>query len=337
MCRAAGFLRGAISVRIIAIFAALAAANLGATAQNWPTRPVTIIEPFGAGSVPDILVRIIAPRLSELLGQPVIVENVSGAGGMIGVSRVARAVPNGYQLVISSAGSHAYNQTLYKSPLYNAVGDFTPVTLLAEMPLMLVTRKDLPADTLQEFIAYTKAHQKTMSYASAAGTGSANHIVCVLLNSTIGVTVTHVPYRPPASTYQDLIAGLIDYECDLATAGVAQRVETNQVKAIAMLSKTRAPIFPNVPTADEQGLSNFEGKTWFAFFLPKRTPAMIVRKLHDAIAAAADTPDVRARISNYGAELVAPERRSPDYLQGFVESEIAKWAVPIKASGAAGL
>jgi tripartite-type tricarboxylate transporter receptor subunit TctC len=132
-------------------------------------------------------------------------------------------------------------------------------------------------------------------------------------------------------------AGLIDYECDLAAADVAQRVETNQVKAIAMLSKTRAPIFPNVPTADEQGLSNFEGKTWFAFFLPKRTPATIVQKLHDAIVGAADTPDVRARMSNYGAELVAPERRSPDYLQGFVESEIAKWAVPIKASGAAGL
>jgi tripartite-type tricarboxylate transporter receptor subunit TctC len=337
MRQAVGLLRGAIPARIIAAFAVLAAANLGATAQNWPTRPVTIVEPFGASSVPDILVRIMAPRLSELLGQPVIVENVSGAGGMIGVNRVARAAPNGYQLVISSAGSHAYNQTLYKNPLYNAAVDFAPVTLLAEVPLMLVTRKDFPANTLQEFIAYTKAHQKEMSYGSAAGTGSANHIVCVLFNSTIGVTVSHVPYRPPSSIYQDSIAGLIDYHCDLATADIVQRIETNQLKAIAMLSKTRAPIFLDVPTADEQGLSNFEGKTWLAFFLPKRTPAAIVQKLHDAIVATVDTPDVRARMSNYGAELVAPERRSPDYLQGFVESEIARWAVPIKASGAAGL
>jgi tripartite-type tricarboxylate transporter receptor subunit TctC len=161
---AAGAMWGAVPIRIIATFAALAATNLSGTAQNWPIRPVTIVEPFGASSTPDILVRIMAPRLSELLGQPVIVENVSGAGGMIGVSRVARAAPNGYQLVISSAGSHAYNQTLYKNPLYNAATDFAPVTLLAEMPLMLATRKNLPVKNLQEFIAYAKAHQTEMSY-----------------------------------------------------------------------------------------------------------------------------------------------------------------------------
>jgi tripartite-type tricarboxylate transporter receptor subunit TctC len=318
--------------------AAFIAATESAAAQSWPTRPVTIVEPFGASSVPDILLRIMAPRLSELLGQPVIVENVSGAGGMIGVSRVAKAASDGYQFVISSAGSHAYNQTLYKNPLYNAATDFAPVMLLAEQPLMLVTRKDLPVNNLPEFIAYTKQNQAKMQYGSGAGIGSANHIVCVLFNAAIGATVSHVPYRPPSSLlYQDLIAGRIDYHCSILTTDIIPRIDANQVKPIAIFSKDRAPILPNVPTAHEQGLTNFEGKTWFAFFLPKRTPAPIVQKLHDAIAATIDTPAVQARLKQYGAELVAPERRSPEYLQKFVESEIKRWAVPIKASGATGL
>jgi tripartite-type tricarboxylate transporter receptor subunit TctC len=186
----------------------------------------------------------------------VIIENVSGAGGMIGVSRVARAAPNGYQLVISSAGSHAYNQTLYKDPLCNSATDFSPVMLLAEMPLMLLTHKDLPVNNLQEFVAYTKAHQTKMSYGSGAGTGSANHIVCVLFNSAVGITVSHVPCRPPvALLYQDLIAGRIDYNCEIANQDVVPRIETNQVKAIAIFSKSRSALLPNLPTAAEQGLS----------------------------------------------------------------------------------
>jgi len=309
----------------------------GATvAQTWPMRPVTVVEPFGPGSVPDILLRIMAPRLSELLGQPVIVENVSGAGGMIGVSRVAKAAPDGYQFVVSSAGTHAYNQTLYKNPLYNSATDFAPVMLFAELPLLLATRKDLSPNNLQEFIAYAKANEAKMQFSSGGGTGSANHVVCVLFNSAIGAMIAHVPYRPPTGVmYQDLIAGRIDYLCPIATTDIVPRIDSNQVKAIAMFSKERASILPNVPTAHEQGLTNFEGKTWFAFFLPKRTPAGIIQKLHSAIAAAIDTPAVQARMKDYGAELVGPERRSPEYLQRFVESEIEKWAIPIKASGAA--
>jgi tripartite-type tricarboxylate transporter receptor subunit TctC len=313
----------------VAALFALTGTTLG---QTWPNRPVTIVEPFGPGSVPDILLRIMAPRLSELLGQPVIVENVSGAGGMIGVSRVAKAAPDGYQFVVSSAGTHAYNQTLYKNPLYNAATDFAPVILLAEQPLMLVTRKDLSPNNLQEFIAYMKANQAKMQFGSGGGTGSANHVVCVLFNAAIGVTVSHVPYRPPTAVmYQDLIASRIDYVCPIATPDIIPRIESNQAKAIAVFSKNRAVILPNVPTAHEQGLTDFEGKTWFAFFLPKRTPAAII-----ALVATIDTPTVQARMKDYGAELVGPERRSPEYLQRFVESEIERWAIPIKASGAAG-
>jgi len=306
-----------------------------APAQNWPVRPVTMVEPFGAGSVPDILLRIMAPRLAEVLGQPVVVENVSGAGGMLGVSRVAKAAPDGYQFVVSSAGSHAYNQTLYKNPLYNSARDFAPVMLLAEQPLMLVTRKDLPVGNLREFIAYTKKNQARMQYGSG-GIGSANHVVCTLFNSTIGATAAHVPYRQSALVYQDLIAGRIDYWCPIVSTDSFARIENGQVKVIATFSKNRALILPNVPTAHEQGLADFEGMTWFAFFLPKHTPAAIVSKLRDALAATIDTPAVAARMRDYGAELVATERRSSEYLQQFVASEIERWAIPIRASGAAG-
>jgi tripartite-type tricarboxylate transporter receptor subunit TctC len=309
----------------------------GAAAQNWPTRPVTIVDPIGAGAVPDSLLRITAPRLSELLGQPVIIENVSGAGGMIGVSRVAKAPPDGYQFVIGTAGTHAYNQTLFKNPLYDAATDFAPIALFVEQPLVLITRKDLPANNLQEFIGYVKANQTRMQYGSLAGTGSANHIICALFNATIGATVSHVPYRPPSAlAYQDLITGRIDYVCPLASGDAKARIESNQVRGMAIFSKSRSRILPDLATAQEQGLTDFEGKTWNAFFAPKRTPAAIIDKLHAAVVAAMDTPNVRARLEDYGAELVTPERRSPKYLQQFVESEIKKWAVPIKMAGAAG-
>jgi tripartite-type tricarboxylate transporter receptor subunit TctC len=306
-------------------------------AQSWPTRAVTIVDPIGAGAVPDTLARIMVPRLSELLGQPVIVENASGAGGMIGVNRVAKAAPDGYQIVIGTAGTHAYNQTLFKNPLYDAAADFAPISLFTEQPLALVTRRDLPVNNLQEFIAYAKAHQAQMQYGSLAGTGSANHIICALFNASIGVVVSHVPYRPPSAlAYQDLITGRIDYVCPLASGDAKGRIESGQVRGMAIFSKHRSRILPDLATADEQGLTDFEGKTWNAFFAPKRTPAAIVARLHDAIVGAMDTPGVRARLEDYGAEVVAPERRSPEHLQRFVEAEIKRWADPIKEAGAAG-
>ena len=309
----------------------------GAEAQNWPTRPVTIVDPIGAGAVPDTLLRIIMPRLSELLGQPVIIENMSGAGGMLGVNLVAKAPPDGYQFVLGTAGTHAYNQTLFKNPLYDAATDFAPITLFTEQPLVLIARKDLPANNLQEFITYTKVHQTSMQYGSLAGTGSANHIICALFNATIGVTVSHVPYRPPSAfAHQDLITGRIDYVCPLASGDARARIESNQVRGLAIFSEHRSRIMPTLATADEQGLTNFQGKTWNGFFAPKRTPLAIIHKLHDAMVATMDTPTVKVRLEDYGAEPVAPEQRSPEYLQKFVETEIKKWAVTIKEAGASG-
>jgi tripartite-type tricarboxylate transporter receptor subunit TctC len=315
----------------IAIGALMLAAG-PASAEDWPTRPVTMVVPFAAGGPADAVGRIIAARTSEVLGREVIVENIGGGGGMLGGARVAKAAPDGYQFVLGNMGTHAANQTLYKTPLYNAASDFAPVVLVAETPLLLLARKDLPADNLPQFIAYARANQAKMQFGSG-GAGSASHLACLLVNLAIGINVTHVPYRGAAPAMQDLIAGRIDYQCPDSPTSIAQ-IESGTIKAIAVLTAERSRRLPDVPTAREQGLKDVVASNWFAAFYPKRTPGDIVEKLRLAIVAAMDTPAVQARMREIGAELVAPERRTPEYLQTFVASEIVKWAKPIKASGA---
>jgi tripartite-type tricarboxylate transporter receptor subunit TctC len=304
-----------------------------ALSQEWPTRPMTMVVPFSAGGPADTVARILAPRLSELLGQQVVIENVGGSGGMTGSARVAKAAPDGYQFVLGNLGTHAANQTFYKTPLYNAATDFAPVMLIAQTPLVLLARKDLPVNNLPEFIAYAKANQSTMQYGSG-GVGSASHLACVLLNSAIGISVTHVPYRGATPAMQDLIAGRIDYQCPDTPIAIPQ-IESKNVKAIAILTRARSPGLPGQPSAHEQGLTDFDAANWFAVFLPKGTSAAIVEKLNAATLAAIDTPAVKQRMQEIGADLTAGERRSPHYLQKFVESEIQKWAGPIRASGSA--
>src|SRR5437763_13773394 len=211
------------SMRISIIGAVmLAAAIVPAAAQDWPTRPLTMVVPFAAGSASDTVARILGARLSEILGQQVIIENVAGAGGMTGVARVAKAAPDGYQFVLGGIDTFAQNQTLYKKPLYNSSTDFASVALMVEQPLVLVARNDLPAGNLEEFIAYAKANQDKMQYGSA-GVGSGSHLACAQLNAAIGVDITHVPYRGSPPAMQDLIAGRIDYFCALAAAAMPQR------------------------------------------------------------------------------------------------------------------
>jgi tripartite-type tricarboxylate transporter receptor subunit TctC len=321
-------------IRIIAAVVALLGASVAASAQNWPTRPVTMVVTYAAGGTTDIVGRILASRLSEVLGQQVVVENIGGAGGMAGASRVAKAPPDGYQFVLGNVGTHAQNQTLYKNPLYNAATDFAPVGLLVNLPMLMVTRTTLPPNNLQEFIAYAKTNQTKMQYGSA-GTGAPTHLSCALLNAAIGVNITHVPYRGSSQALQDMIAGRIDYHC-LNAAAAIPHVEGKTAKAITMFTKERSPAFPTLATADEQGLKDFVADNWLAFFLPKGTPAAIVQKLHDAAVATITTPAVVARLKETGSDVVAPERRSPEYLQKFVESEIEKWAAPIKAAGVVG-
>jgi tripartite-type tricarboxylate transporter receptor subunit TctC len=305
---------------------------LPAVAQDWPARPVAMVVPFAAGGPADTVARILSPGLSEFLGQQVVVENVGGSGGMTGTARVAKAPPDGYQLVLGNLGTHAANQTFYKNPLYNAATDFTPVMLIAQTPLVLLARKDLPADDLPRFIAYSKANQGNMQYGSG-GVGSASHLGCALLNATIGIKITHVPYRGAAPAMQDLIAGRIDYQCPDTPIAIPQ-IESGTIKAIAVLTRDRSPGLPTQATAHEQGLTEFDASNWFGLFFPKGTPGAIVQKMHAAVVATIENAVVRSRMQEIGADLMPPARRSPDYLQQFVETEIAKWAGPIKASGA---
>src|SRR6266568_2695224 len=316
------------------IIAAVAFAFVWVTplaAQDWPTRAVTMVVGFAPGGGTDVLGRIIGRRLSEVLGQQVIIENVGGAGGMVGSARVAKVTPDGYQFVLGSRAD-AINQTLYKNPLYNFATDLAPVVLIADQPTLLVARKDLPADDLREFVAYARENQARMQMASA-GAGSTGHLDCMLLNAAIGINVTHVPYRGGGPAMQDLIAGRIDYFCTLS-ATARQQIEGKLVKAIAILSRDRSSMLPELASAQEQGL-NFEASTWFGFFLPRGTPEPIIRKLHDATVAAMETPSVQERLKEVGAVTVASERRSPAYLQKFVLSEIEKNAGPIRAAGLA--
>ena len=302
-------------------------------AQIYPARPMTMIIPFTAGGPTDVLGRVMAQRMSEILGQQIVVENVGGAGGMTGSKRVADAAPDGYSFVLGTVGTHAQSQTMYKKPLYHAT-DFTPVALIAEVPIVLISRRDLPVNDLPEFIAYAKANQTKMQYGSA-GAGSATHLGCVLLNYLIGVDITHVPYRGTGPAMQDLQGGRIDYLCEIVSTAKPQ-IDGGTVKPIAIMTKERSPALPNVLSGLEQGTPNLEAYTWNAIFLPKGAPADVVKQLHDATVEAMKTPAVRERLEALGAVLVPEERATPEYLGQFVTNEIDKWAAPIKASGVTG-
>jgi tripartite-type tricarboxylate transporter receptor subunit TctC len=315
----------------LAVLFALSLAT-AAKAEDYPSRPITMVIPFAAGGPTDVLGRVVADRMSQLLGQQVVVENVGGAGGMTGVQRVAQSPPDGYTIALGTVGTHAQNQTLYKRPLYNAATDFTPVALMAQVPLVLIARKDLPVNNLQEFIAYTKANQSKMSFGSA-GAGSATHLGCLLLNAAMGVDIQHVPYRGTGPAMQDLAAGRIDYLCEIVTTALPQ-IQGGTVKPVAMLSLDRSPVLPNLSTANESGLPKFEAYTWNAIFLPKGATREIVNKLQNVIAETMKTSAVKDRLEGLGVMIVPPEKQTPAYLDQFVKSEIEKWAVPIRASGA---
>jgi tripartite-type tricarboxylate transporter receptor subunit TctC len=316
------------------IWAALAVAltfNSAARAEDWPDRPLTMVIPFAAGGPTDVLGRVMAQRMGEVLGQQVIVENVGGAGGMTGSAKVAQSAPDGYTFVLGTVGTHAQGQTLYKRPLYNAATDFTPVALIAQVPIVLITRKDLPVSDFKEFVTYAKANQSKMQFGSA-GAGSATHLGCVLLNYVIGVDITHVPYRGTGPAMTDLQGGRIDYLCEIITTAKPQ-IDGGSVKGIAIFDKERSPALPNLPTAAEQGTQNLLAYTWNAIFLPKGAPDAIVKKLNAAALEAMKTQWVRERLEGLGAQIVKDDEATPQYLATYLKSEIEKWAAPIKASG----
>jgi tripartite-type tricarboxylate transporter receptor subunit TctC len=316
--------RDSITTRVAALSLLLPLAALSpAVAQEWPTRPLTLVVPFTAGGGTDISARLQAQAIGGILGQTVIIENIGGGGGMTAGVRVAHAAPDGYTFIIGNSGTHAYSQSLTRTPLYNAVTDFTPVGLVTESPRILNVRNDMPASGLKEFVAWLKANEGKAQFGSA-GVGSGTHLPCVLFNRAVGVEVTHVPYRGAGPAVQDLIGGRIDYMCDTIQGG-APLAKQGAVKAVAVLSDHRVAAIPDVPTSGEQGVAGVEATVWNAFFLPRGAPDAIVRRLYAAINQSLTSPALRQRLEELGLDIIPPERRTPEYLSKYLPEEIERW------------
>src|SRR6478735_7551727 len=309
----------------------LAALTASATAQDWPARPITLVVPFAPGGGVDSSARLQAAVMSEILGQTIVIENVGAAAGTVGSGRVAKAAADGYTFLIGNSGTHVYSQSLYKKKPYDSVADFEPIAIVTESPRLLVARKGLPVNNLQELIAYMKANQAKMQYGSA-GVGSGTHLPCALLNFTLGVDITMVPYRGENPSLSDVIADRIDYMCTTIQSGAVQ-AKQGTVKGIAVMAPRRASIIPDLATAGEQGLKGVEASVWNGFFFPKGTPKPIVEKINKALATILSKPETRQKMEQMGLEILPPEQRTPEYLAQFLKEDVERWGKVIKAAG----
>jgi tripartite-type tricarboxylate transporter receptor subunit TctC len=302
---------------------ALIAGVSGASAQDYPARFITIVAPFQAGGPSDTVGRLIAVPMAKALGQQVVVENVTGAGGTIGSGRVAKAAPDGYTLGISGSGTHAAVEQLYANPPYHAL-DFEAVGLINTTPVVIVGKRDLPPNTLTELVSYLRANEKTVTEADA-GVGSVSHLACSVFHSLIGVKPTLVSYRGTPQATQDIVAGNVDLLCN-QIVNIVEHAKAGTLKAYAVTGGTRSPMLPGVPTTAEAGLPDFKLTVWYGLSAPKGTPAPIVAKLNQALSAAMDDPTVVRRFADLGYDVVPPQQRSPAYFEGFMRQEVALWA-----------
>jgi tripartite-type tricarboxylate transporter receptor subunit TctC len=303
--------------------AVLCAGTAGAQAQDYPTRFVTIVAPFQAGGPSDTVARLIAAPMSKALGQQVVVENVTGAGGTIGSGRVAKAPPDGYMLVISGSGTHAAVEQLYPNPPYRAL-DFESVGLINTTPVVIVGKRDLPPNTLAELVAYLRANEKTVTEADA-GVGSVSNLACSVFHSLISVKPTLVSYRGTPQATQDILAGNVDLLCN-QIVNIVEHAKAGTLRAYAVTGGTRSPMLPNVPTMAEAGLPDFKLTVWYGLSAPKGTPAPIVTKLNQALSVAMDDPVVVKRFADLGYDVVPLAQRSPAQFEDFMRKEVDLWA-----------
>ena len=300
-----------------------------AVAQTYPYRPIHFIVPYPAGGPLDAVARLLGQKVSESVGQPVVVENRAGAGGNIGAELVAKSPPDGYTILMGAVATHAINPTLYSSIPYDPVRDFIPVTQVASTPNVLIVNPSIPVSSVKEFIAYAKANPGKLNFGSGS-TGSAGHLAGELFKSMAGVDMTHIPYKGAAPAMQDLIAGQVQLMFDNLASALTQ-VRAGKVKALAVTTANRSELAPELPTIAESGLPGFDINTWFGVFAPAHTPRDIVDRLHNEFATALAAPDVRSRMHNLGAE---PVSSTPEQFADYIRSEAAKYARVIKASGA---
>ena len=298
-------------------------------AETYPSRPIKLVVPFPPGGPNDIIARVVAQRMSELLGQQIVIDNRGGAGGVVGTDAVAKAAPDGYTIGICSAGAIAISASLVEKVPYDSTKDLTPITLVATVPELLVVPESLPVKTFQELVAMAKAQPGKLNFASS-GPGSMPHLAGELLKINAKIDIVHVPYRGAAPAVNDLLGGQVQMVF-LDTPILLPHIKSGKLRALAVAAKERAPSVPDVPTMGELGLASVDAENWYGMVGPANMPKDIVDRLNKAAAEAMKSPEVINKLSPQGAKLVGD---SPEHFGAFIESEIIKWGAVVKASGA---
>jgi tripartite-type tricarboxylate transporter receptor subunit TctC len=322
-----------IAAFLATVYAALLAAGLPAAAA-YPERLITMIVPFAAGGPTDTIARIVSEHMARTLGQAIIIENVAGAGGTTGITRAAQATPDGYSIMMGHMGTHGAAPAVYPNLRYDPAKDFEPIGLAAGTPILIVTRKDFPAQTLKEFVEHVKKNSDKVNEAHA-GVGSVSHTSCTLLGSILGVKTARLAYRGTGPALNDLVGGQVDFMCDQIVNLVPQ-IQSGTIKALAIATAARSPVLPDIPTSREGGLPEFEVSAWNALFAPKGTPKEVVAKLNDALVRALDDEGTRKRLLDLGSVIPDKPGRSPEALRQLVITEVARWTPVLKGSGTTG-
>jgi tripartite-type tricarboxylate transporter receptor subunit TctC len=315
--------------RMVAVALAAGLAIATAHADNYPSKPITIIVPFAAGGPTDALARAVSERLRQALGQPILIENVTGAAGTIGVTRAARSAPDGYTISMGHLGTHVINGAIYSLP-FDLINDLEPVVLLGSNPMLIVSKNAVPAKSLKELIAWLKENQGKASIGTA-GIGSGAHFSALYFQSLIGTKIPYVAYRGTGPAIQDLVAGQIDLIVDQASNSLPQ-VQAGRIRAYAVTDDKRLGAATDIPTVDEAGLPGFHVAVWSAFWVPKGTPKEIIAKVNGAAKEALADPAVRKRLADVGVEIPSLEKQTPDALRALQKTEAAKWWPMIKAA-----
>jgi tripartite-type tricarboxylate transporter receptor subunit TctC len=319
-----------MNLKLILRVAVLALLASGAQAQTYPTKPITMVVPFSAGGPTDTLGRTIAQAMTVDLKQTVMIENVGGAGGTIGVNRVAKASPDGYTLLLHHIGMSTA-PALYRNLPYKPLNDFEYIGMVADVPMTLIARKDFPADNFKDFLAYVKKNKDKVTYANA-GLGAASHLCGLLFMTAIETDFTTVPYKGTAPAMNDLLGGQVDFMCDQTTNTTSQ-IKGGKVKVFGVTTKTRVPSLKDIPTLQEQGLKDFEVAVWHGIYAPKGTPKPALDRLVASLQTALKDANVKLRLADLGTEPVAQARATPEALRTFLKSEIEKWGPIIKKAG----
>lgn len=316
--------------KALAFAAALALMAGAASAQQYPTKPITVIVPFAAGGPTDVIARIVGESMSKTLGQQLVIENIAGAGGTTGITRGKEAANDGYTIMMGHMGTHGAAPALYPNIRYNPVTDFEPIGMAAGTPIVIVARKDFPAANLKEFADRLKAGQDKLNEANA-GVGSVSHTTCTLLHVQLGTKPTRVPYTGTGPVLNDLVGGKVDYACDQIVNLVTQ-IQAGAIRAYAIATPARSPALPDVPTTKEAGMPEYEVSAWNALFAPKGTPAPIVARLNDALSKALDDANSRKRLLDLGGVLPEGNERTSAWLGTFVAAEVDRWGKTIRAA-----